>query len=150
MSNKEDNIVRKLQKVDFHIHSVASLKDGDKVQFNTIDNIEILVDKLIKNGISMAAITDHNEFDIDIYNKFKSFVGGKLNKILPGVEFDVELEGQRIHIITIFNDDNYSKIEMIPKILTKTPLDNKTKNAYTEKTYKDILKQIDMNMINMC
>lgn len=147
MSNKEDNIVRKLQKVDFHIHSVASLKDGDKVQFNTIDNIEILVDKLIKNGISMAAITDHNEFDIDIYNKFKSFEGRKLNKILPGVEFDVELEGQRIHIITIFNDDNYSKIEEIPKILTKTPLDNKTKNAYTEKTYKDILKQIDINVL---
>ena len=34
---KEDNIVKKLVKVDFHIHSIASVKDMDKVKFNTID-----------------------------------------------------------------------------------------------------------------
>ena len=45
---------------------------------------------LIENGVSMAAITDHNAFDIDMYNKFKFFEGDKLNKVLPGIEFDVE------------------------------------------------------------
>lgn len=111
MTNKDENIVKKLNKVDFHIHSIASTKDGDKVKFNTIDNINILVNKLIENGVSMAAITDHNAFDIDMYNKFKSFEGDKLNKVLPGIEFDVEFEGKRIHIITIFNDTDYSKIK---------------------------------------
>lgn len=144
---RNDNIVKKLNKVDFHIHSVASEKDGDKVKFNTINNIKILVEKLIKNGISMASITDHNVFDIDIYEKFKSFEGEKLNKVLPGIEFDVEFEGKRIHIITIFNDTDYSKIKKIPKILSETPFDNQKKNAYTEKTYKDILKQIDTNVL---
>lgn len=145
--DNDNNIVKKLNKVDFHIHSVASTKDGDKVEFNTIDNINVLVNKLIDNGISMAAITDHNAFDIDMYNKFKSFEGNKLNKVLPGIEFDVEFEGQRIHIITIFNDADHSKIEKIPRILAETPFDNKKKNAYTEKTYKDILKQVDTNVL---
>lgn len=147
MTNKDENIVKKLNKVDFHIHSIASTKDGDKVKFNTIDNINILVNKLIENGVSMAAITDHNAFDIDMYNKFKSFEGDKLNKVLPGIEFDVEFEGKRIHIITIFNDTDYSKIKEIPRVLVETPFDNKKKNAYTEKTYKDILKQIDTNVL---
>ena len=147
MTNKDENIVKKLNKVDFHIHSIASTKDGDKVKFNTIDNINILVNKLIENGVSMAAITDHNAFDIDMYNKFKSFEGDKLNKVLPGIEFDVEFEGKRIHIITIFNDTDYSKIKEIPRVLAETPFDNKKKNAYTEKTYKDILKQIDTNVL---
>lgn len=147
MTNKDENIVKKLNKVDFHIHSIASTKDGDKVKFNTIDNINILVNKLIENGVSMAAITDHNAFDIDMYNKFKSFEGDKLNKVLPGIEFDVEFEGKRIHIITIFNDTDYSKIKEIPRVLAETLFDNKKKNAYTEKTYKDILKQIDTNVL---
>ena len=30
--------------------------------------------------------------------------------------------------------------------MAETPFDNKKKNAYTEKTYKDILKQIDTNV----
>lgn len=144
---KEDNIVKKLAKVDFHIHSIASVKDMDKVKFNTIDNIQILVDKLIENGINMAAITDHNAFDIDIYNKFKSFEGEKLNKVLPGIEFDVEIEGQRIHIITIFNDNDYLKIKEIPRILAQSSFDNSKRNAFTEKTYKEILKQIDTNVL---
>lgn len=36
MCDNDNNIVKNLQKVDFHIHSVASVKDGDKVKFNTI------------------------------------------------------------------------------------------------------------------
>lgn len=144
---KEDNIVKKLAKVDFHIHSIASEKDMDKVKFNTIDNIQILVDKLIENGINMAAITDHNAFDIDVYNKFKSFEGEKLNKVLPGIEFDVDIEGQRIHIITIFNDNDYLKIKEIPRILAQSSFDNSKSNAFTEKTYKEILKQIDTNVL---
>lgn len=144
---KEDNIVKKLAKVDFHIHSIASEKDMDKVKFNTIDNIQILVDKLIENGINMAAITDHNAFDIDVYNKFKSLEGEKLNKVLPGIEFDVDIEGQRIHIITIFNDNDYLKIKEIPRILAQSSFDNSKSNAFTEKTYKEILKQIDTNVL---
>ena len=147
MKSIDNNIVKKIQKVDFHIHSVISTKDGDKVKFNTIENIDVLISKLKENNIDMASITDHNTFSLEMYNKFKSYEGKTLAKVLPGIEFDVEFEGERIHIITIFNDNDYSKIENIPKVLAKTSFDNEKKNAYTEKTYKDILKRIDTNVL---
>ena len=39
MSN---NIVKELAKVDLHIHSAASVKDGEVVSNNTIKNIDKL------------------------------------------------------------------------------------------------------------
>lgn len=147
MENIDNNIVKKIQKVDFHIHSAVSTKDGDKVKSNTIENIDVLVSKLSENNINMASITDHNAFSLEMYDKFKFYEGKTLAKVLPGIEFDVEFEGERIHIITIFNDNDYSKIENIPRVLEKTTFDNKNNNAYTEKTYKDILKQIDTNVL---
>lgn len=147
MENANENIVKELVKVDFHIHSVASIKDKDKVKFNTIENIGYLVDNLIKNQISMAAISDHNTFCLEMYEKLKSYEGKKLRKVLPAIEFDVEFEGEKIHVITIFNDMDNSKIVEIPNILSKTKFDNDDKTAYTEKTYKDILKQIDTNVL---
>ena len=42
-----EKVVKELIKVDFHIHSFrSSNKDGDKVSFNTISNIPVLVEKL--------------------------------------------------------------------------------------------------------
>lgn len=54
MKSIDNNIVKKIQKVDFHIHSVISTKDGDKVKFNTIENIDVLISKLKENNIDMA------------------------------------------------------------------------------------------------
>lgn len=85
MENVDENIVKQLVKVDFHIHSAASIKDKDKVKFNTIENIDLLVDNLIKNQIGMAAISDHNTFSLEMYEKFKSYEGTKLRKVLPAV-----------------------------------------------------------------
>lgn len=148
MAESSDNIVRELVKVDFHIHSYDSIKkDGEKVKFNTLENIEILVDNLVENKVDMVSITDHNFFSLDMYDKLKLYEGKKIKKVLPGIEFDVEFEGERIHIITIFSDKNYANISSIPNVLKKSSFDNSQKNAYTEKTFKDILKQIDTNVL---
>ena len=142
-----NNLVEKLVKVDLHIHSCASeKKDGNKVSNNTIDKIETLIEKLRENKVEMIAITDHNNFDIDIYNKIKLYEGNGISKLLPGIEFDVELNTERIHIITIFNDNDYKKIEQIPQKII-VPFDNTNKNAYTEKTFKEILKNIDLSVL---
>lgn len=142
-----NNLVEKLVKVDLHIHSCASeKKDGNKVSNNTIDKIETLIEKLRENKVEMIAITDHNNFDIDIYNKIKLYEGNGISKLLPGIEFDVEFNTERIHIITIFNDNDYKKIEQIPQKII-VPFDNTNKNAYTEKTFKEILKNIDLSVL---
>ena len=142
-----ENIVKKLVKIDLHIHSIASeKKDGKKVGKNTIDNVEVLMNKIKENGVQMIAITDHNCFNLDMYNKVKSYEGIYLKKVLPGVEFDVEFKRERIHIITIFNDNDNEKLKQISsKINVK--FDNKLGNAYTEKTFKEMLKEIDLSVL---
>lgn len=142
-----ENLVKSLVKIDLHIHSIASeKKDGTKVGKNTIDNVDVLIKKLKENNVEMISITDHNCFDLDMYNKVKFHEGTELKKVLPGVEFDVEFKGERIHIITIFNDNDYEKIkEISSKINTK--FDNNSGNAYTEKTFKEILKEIDLSVL---
>ena len=83
-------------KVDLHIHSKASsYKDGIIVEKSNIDNIDVLVDKIDENNISLFSITDHNRFDYELYSKINEKVKTKYSTTknnLPGVEFDVLLE----------------------------------------------------------
>ena len=143
----ENNIVEELVKVDLHIHSVASIKkDKAKVKNNTIDNLNILMERLKINKIDMISITDHNTFDIKMYYAAKSYEGNGLKKVLPGIEFDVEIKNERVHIITIFDDNSSDKLNKISNIIN-VPFDNDLKNAFTEKMFKEILKNIDLNVL---
>ena len=61
-------------RLDLHIHSYASFytepsyKDGTSiVQDSTKGNVDILLNKLTENKISLFSITDHNRYDIDLY-----------------------------------------------------------------------------------
>lgn len=142
-----NNLVQELVKVDLHIHSFASeKKDGKKVEGNTLENVGILMKKLKENKVDMISITDHNCFNIKMYDKVKKYEGTNIKKLLPGVEFDVEFKGEKIHIITIFNDNDYEKIKLIPQKINK-PFDNKDNNAYVEKTFKEMLKDIDISVL---
>ena len=84
-----DRIVKEALKVDFHIHSYAShFKDHDKVKNGTIDNLPILISKLNDNGVNMLSITDHDNFDYNLYAKLKDEENNNSNcikKVLPGV-----------------------------------------------------------------
>ena len=92
-----NNLVEKLVKVDLHIHSCASeKKDGNKVSNNTIDKIETLIEKLRENKVEMIAITDHNNFDIDIYNKIKLYEGNGISKLKEASDYvtaDIDEDG---------------------------------------------------------
>lgn len=144
---EENNIVKELIKVDLHIHSAASIKDGSIVSENTIDNLDKLLSGLKREKIDMVSITDHNAFDYQLYEELKKHEGKEVKKVLPGVEFDVEFYGNRIHIITIFDDKNYKYIEKISGIINENKLDSENKDCYKEKTFKDILKRINTNVL---
>ena len=63
-------IVESGYKIDLHIHSCYSrIKDGAKVAFNTIEHIDVLVQKLHENGVQICAITDHDTFNYELYHK---------------------------------------------------------------------------------
>lgn len=141
----ENNIVKELVKVDLHIHSAASVKDGALIFENTIENIDKLLENLKKEEVDMIAITDHNAFDFELYKKLKEHEGNELKKVLPGIEFDVEYLEKRVHVITIFDDRYNEKIEKISSIIKETPFD--ATDCYKEKTFKDILKSIELNVL---
>ena len=114
-------IVHDLVKLDLHIHSVYSKKDKDLVSKNTIQNIPILMEKLEQEKVNMIAITDHNAFSYDMYKAMKSNMSKckTLLKVLPGIEFDVEISDNRVHVISIFDDAQEEKIAKIEGIVTK-------------------------------
>lgn len=149
----EQKIVTEGIKVDFHIHSIGSrFKDHKKVKNLTIDNIEILIKKLNENNVNMCAITDHDNFEFEIYKKLKEQEGkGSIKKILPGVEFSVVFEKEVIHIIVVFDDLDEEKLKSIQGILFNNKCmpdyDDKEKMAYSEKRFLEIIKQIGLSNI---
>ncbi|SEK33827.1 PHP domain-containing protein [Pseudobutyrivibrio ruminis] len=145
-----NKIVEKPIKIDLHIHSVVSShKDGNKVSDNTIENIPLLVEKLKENEIDMCAITDHDKFSYELYSALKQHEGNELKKVLPGVEFSVKFDGEKvIHIVTIFDDKNEAKVKSIEKILN----DDLGKKKYVDGSFSRddyflILKTIDIDFV---
>lgn len=91
----QEKIVETGNKVDFHIHSFASKhKESDNcVNLSTLDNINLLIEKLNQREINMCSISDHDNFDFNIYNRLKQEENkGSIKKVLPAVEFSVLYE----------------------------------------------------------
>lgn len=140
--------------IDLHIHSFASSykEEKDYVKDSNIENIDVLLKKLNEKNINLFAITDHNNFDIELYNKIKMEIS--LNKykniknVLPGVEFDVKIENnlEACHIICIFDDSSLESLTSIGEALNIRKL-NKPNDFYTLDEFEKILKKIDLNTI---
>lgn len=99
-------------KFDLHIHSFASslTKTGDQkiVTDSKIENLQVLVDKLIENQVNVVAITDHNIFDKEIYEQLKKHETQDdcIYKVLPGLELDLQIETKNVHVVCIFDDSH--------------------------------------------
>lgn len=142
-------------KFDLHIHSSASkYKESDGIVDNsTIDNAEVLLNKLDENEVGLFSITDHNRFNIELYNKLDNEIkNGKYENvkgIVAGVEFDVQIDSDmgKCHIITIFDaknkEDNYKKIK---ECIDENKLEKK-EDYYTRDTFESILKKIGLDVI---
>ena len=142
-------------KFDLHIHSIASkYKESDGIVDNsTIDNVEVLLNKLDENEVGLFSITDHNRFNIELYNKLDSEIkNGKYENvkgIVAGVEFDVQIDSDmgKCHIITIFDaknkEDNYKKIK---ECIDENKLEKK-EDYYTRDKFESILKKIGLDVI---
>jgi len=86
-------------KWDLHFHTPSSYDYGDKY----ITNQEI-IDTLISKNISVVAITDHHEIDIQRINELQDLAKENLT-ILPGIEFLSDSKGkQPVHFIGIFSE----------------------------------------------
>lgn len=147
-----DKIVTTGMKMDLHIHSCYSeRKDGSKVKENTIENLPILVKKLNENKVNICAITDHDTFNYELYERLKEeeLNGGSIKKVLPGVEFSVKFLTsdkiiKEVHVVAVFSDSNLDKIKNIEVILNNTKPED---SAYSEECFLNILREIDIDTI---
>lgn len=153
-----NKIVTTGMKCDFHIHSIASKhrENSDIVDNSTIDNIDTLIKKINDRKINMVAITDHDNFDYEIYKRLKKEEGkGSIKKVFPGIEFSVIYNDKIIHIIALFDDtkkDSDKKIkQMQSKIFNKSKnkalYDDQKLNAFTESKFLDIIRAINLNVV---
>ena len=85
-------------KFDLHIHSYASkYKEGKSIVDNsTIENAEVLMDKLNEQGVGLFSITDHNRFWPELYMRLDALISSgaypNVKGLLAGVEFDVRMD----------------------------------------------------------
>ncbi len=150
-----EKIIETGNKVDFHIHSIASKhkESDDCVDLSTIDNIELLIEKLNQREINMCSISDHDNFDFNIYNRLKQEENkGSIKKVFPAVEFSVTYEKKVLHVITIFDDKDEEKIKKIQNEIFDTKnnkpfYDDVELNSFSESKYLNILKNIDLNVV---
>ena len=140
--------------IDLHIHSAASEYKEAKgyLKNSTIDNIDVLLKKLNDNNINLFSITDHNRFDLELYKKAKVLIEKGMYKnilnILPGIEFDVQIEEEKeaCHIICIFDDFKLDKITDINAALNQKLLTKPT-DYYTKDEFETILKKINLSTL---
>ena len=101
----------------------------------------------------MLSITDHDNFDYDLYVKLKEEENNNSNcikKVLPGVEFSVTILGKVLHIVTLFDDSDEVKIKSIQSSIYDTSNDKPLydlDNSFSEEKYIDILRTIGTDTI---
>lgn len=145
-------------RIDLHIHSYASFykepsySDGSSiVEFSKKENVDVLLNKLLQNGISLFSVTDHNRYDITLYKTIME----KLNEheysslhLLHGIEFDVKFESDKkvAHVIAIFDVKNEDDMKTINSVLNMDIIKKKT-GFYSKEKFEKILRQIGLNTL---
>ena len=142
-------------KFDLHIHSVESSYKEDRniVDSSTIENAEILMQKLNEYEVNLFSITDHNRFNLSLYEHFDALIHTEkfpnVKGIVAGIEFDVQMDSDmgKCHIITIFDAKNkMENYRTIYDVIENNKLKNKN-DCYERRKFEDILRDIGMDVI---
>lgn len=91
-------------RIDLHCHTIKT-KQGDAETRNV--TVEKFVETLSKHEVQIAAITNHNKFDLSQYEEFKSSAFEKDIEVWPGIELDVKVNSEDGHMIIICNPNDY-------------------------------------------
>lgn len=102
-------------KVDLHLHSYASAQNGDSIKWTSTHDS---VSRLYNAGVRLAAFSDHNVFDVDLYLECVALgkTGGMV--FLPAIEVNVARKNDVIaNLIYVFPENlPLEKLEKIRKI----------------------------------
>lgn len=90
-------------KIDLHCHT-KKIKKGDPETRNVTK--ELFVQKITQADVRIAAITNHNHFDIEQYKGFREAVK-ECCDLWPGVELDIVGKSEKKgHLVVVANPDN--------------------------------------------
>lgn len=95
-------------KIDLHCHTLK-VKQGDKETRN-VDKTKFK-QVMTSNCVDICAITNHNKFDKKQYLEFVNYCNNEVN-IWPGVELDVNVNGEKGHILFISNPDDVDVFDL--------------------------------------
>ena len=110
-------------KIDLHMHTKKVLKsESNKRSINDANKFEKI---LINASVGVAAITNHNEFNLEQFNDFKS----DKYLLLPGIEYDVNIGSngniirRQLNVIWDPNDvENFNKLVQNNNSSTEKPI----------------------------
>lgn len=90
------------RKWDLHLHTPSSHDYGDK----SVNNQDI-IDGMVEKNISVFAITDHHEIDIERFHDLQQLGEKHGITVLPGIEFLSDAKGKHsVHFIGIFSENS--------------------------------------------
>ena len=90
-------------KADFHLHTKADKEFKYSDEENQF--INIYIQKLKENSVSIGAITNHNKFDCEEYKEIRKKAFRDEIYLLPGIELSVKEGKSGVHTLVIFSDE---------------------------------------------
>ena len=165
---KVPKMIDEFSNVDLHIHTCASkykekkplVRNGKEIPNSSIvdesdfAHIDVLLNKLNESNINLFSFTDHNRFNADLFKKTKEIIKSKkypnIKEILPGVEFDVQIDsGQKsCHILAIFEiRDLDNDSEKLSKFINEDKIIRNRESFYELNQFENLLKQIGLSVI---
>lgn len=121
-------------KIDIHTHT-RKIKSGDADSRNI--EAETFIEIIKNTDVKILAITNHNHFDSEQYEKFRDGVISNC-QIWPGIELDILENGKRAHLIVICNPKKYKQFSEC----TNRILANKSPDTFTI-TIKETVNEFD-------
>lgn len=116
-----EKIIYSPQVWDLHVHTPYKYNKSANSYDN--DSNDKFVEKIVEiikkssKSLKMISFTDHNYFNKDVYNNFKSTIMGMDIQIIPGIEMDLKMSAsdrKSKHILFYFQEScDYDKISKI-------------------------------------
>ena len=131
---------------DCHLHTMQDKEfkyEGEQNSF-----VSEYVDKLCQENISVGVITNHNKFVYDEYKAIKKTAQKKDIIILPGVELSIKEGASSIHILMVFNPDEWLEggNDFISRVIDSLFLDVSNpgdENKCTKDDFLNVIKKFN-------
>lgn len=133
-------------RADFHLHTNADKEfnyDGEENYYYSA-----YVEALIKAGIGVGVITNHNKFDFDEFKALSKTAGKQGVFLLPGIELSVNDGANGVHTLIVFSDEWLKGGDYINQFLNiafegKLPEQYENKNGRSSLNLIDTIKKLE-------